>query len=133
MSEKIFERTAPTGYRELLPVWHKLASGLQKSYVILGVLATVASLVVVAFTAELSDMWIKILVMIPSLCLGLMTAFDLGNKANNARAAWRVLNAAVLSYENDETFTIQDLQKQYAAGEALLGEIKYNAPKALKH
>jgi len=121
-------REAPEGYKQLLPVWNSLAKSLQRTYVALGIVATVSSLVVATFTDELGPMWVKVVSFILALSIGLITAFDIGAKANGARGAWRLLNAAVLSYENDTGFTIQDLYKQYVAGEALLGDIKYNAP-----
>jgi len=121
-------RLAPKGYKELLPVWNRLAKSLQATYVLLGVVATVSSLVLATFTTELGTLRVKVVAFVLSLSLGLITAFEVGAKANGARAAWRSLNAAILSYENDHNFTIQDLYKQYVAGEALLGDIKYNAP-----
>jgi hypothetical protein len=36
-------------------------------------------------------------------------------------AVWRILNAAVLTYENSESFTIDELNKQYLAGRSTAG------------
>jgi len=123
-------RDVPQGYRELLPVWNRLAKSLQRIYVVLGVVATISSLVVATFTAEMGPLGVKIVSFLLALSIGLMTAFDVGSKANAARGAWRILNAATLAYANDPSFTIGDLYKQYVAGEALLGDIKYNAPQS---
>jgi hypothetical protein len=128
MGEEPAPRNVPQGYKELLPVWNRLAISLQATYVVLGVMATVSSLAVATFTAELGPIRVKEVSFILAISLGLITAFDIGAKANASRGAWRLLNAATLAYANDPSFTIQDLYKQYLAGEALLGDIKYNAP-----
>lgn len=128
MRDEGVPRNVPKGYGDLLPVWNSLAKSLQRTYVVLGIIATVSSLVVATFTTELGTLGVKVVGFLLALSIGLITAFDIGSKANAARGAWRILNAATLAYANDPTFTIQDLYKQYLAGEALLGDIKYNAP-----
>jgi hypothetical protein len=130
MGEPNMPRQVPQGYGDLLPVWNSLAKKLQMTYIALGTIATVSSLVIATFTVELTPLGVKIGSFLLALALGLITAFDIGGKANAARAAWRLLNAAVLAYVNDSSYSIQDLYKQYVAGEALLGDIKYNAPSA---
>lgn len=128
MGEEGVTRDVPQGYRELLPIWNRLATLLQTTYVVLGLLATVSSLVVATFTKELGTPGVKGVSFLLALSIGLITAFDIGAKANAARGAWRLLNAATLAYANDPSFSIHDLYKQYLAGEALLGDIRYNAP-----
>jgi hypothetical protein len=103
-----------------------MAAALQKTYILLGGLATVSALALASFASDLPPVGVKILSFIPAVCLGLIAAFDVGSKANAARAAWRLLKSAVLLYENDTTYTIKDLHKQYVAGEALLGDIRFN-------
>jgi hypothetical protein len=122
-------REIPIGYRELLPVWNQLAKRLQMTYVIMGVVATICSLAVATFTAELGSAGIKAFSFTAALALGLITSFDIGGKANAARGAWRLLNSAVLAYSDDSEFTIQELHKQYEAGETMLGDIRFSAPR----
>jgi len=122
------QRRAPKDYKDLAGVWSWLAKSLQKTYIGLGLTATVTSLVLATFTAELGPIGVKVASFLLALALGLITAFDLGAKASAARGAWRLLNAAILAYENDESYTIQDLFKQYQAGEAMLGDVSYKAP-----
>jgi hypothetical protein len=126
--EYAMPRTAPKDYRDLLKIWNDLAQFLQKLYVALGATATITSLVIATFTSELTPLGVKIASFLLALALGLISAFEIGAKASAARGAWRLLNAAILAYENDESYTIQDLFKQYQAGEAMMGDIKYNAP-----
>ena len=126
MASNMEGRRAPQGFRDLLPVWHNMARMLQRAYIALGALATLSSLALAAFSSELSPLGIKVLAFVPAACLGLIAAFDIGSKGNAARGAWRLLNAAVLAYENDATYTIQDLHKQYVAGETLLGDVKFS-------
>jgi hypothetical protein len=121
-------RDAPQGYKDFLPAWNKLATSLQRTYVALGITATLSSLAVATFTAELKPIGVKIVSFLLAVALGLITAFDVGGKANSCRSAWRILKAAILSYENNPDFTIQELHQQYLTGEALIGDIKYSAP-----
>lgn len=125
-------REVPKEFLDLLPVWNTVATRLQRTYVALGILGTLSSLAVGIFSAELGDLGVKIVSYILAASLGLITAFDLGHKANSARGAWRLLNAAVIAYKTDETFSSKDLWNQYVAGEAMLGDIKYNAPEKPK-
>ena len=121
-------RNAPADYHELLKSWSWLANSLQKLYIALGATATISSLAIATFTAELTPIGVKIASFFLALALGLITSFEIGAKASAARNAWRLLQAAILAYENDESYTIQDLFKQYQAGEVMLGDVKYNAP-----
>jgi len=125
-------RQAPQEYRDMEQKWRSLSTMLQTVYVGLGLIATASSLVLATFTTELGTAWVKGVSFALSLSLGVITAFNVGAEANGVRSAWRVLKAAILAYENDQNFTIQDLYKQYVAGEALIGDIKYNAPERPK-
>ena len=84
MQETFVPRQVPQGYQELLPVWNKLAKSLQATYVVLGVVATVSSLVVATFTTELGPASVKVVSFLLALAIGLITAFDIGAKASNA-------------------------------------------------
>jgi len=121
-------REVPKPYLDIRIVWNRLASTLQLVYVLLGLTATGASLVVSSFTTELPTGWIKALSFSSAVALALITAFNIGGKTNAARTAWRTLNAAVLAYGEDSTFTIQQLHGAYVTGEDQLGGITYSSP-----
>lgn len=123
-------RAVPAGYRELLPVWNRLAVRLHTTYIALGATATVSSLVAASFTVELGVVGVKVCSFIAAVSLALLTAFDVGGKGNGARSAWRLLNSAVLAYENNPQFSIERLHADYIAGENLLGDVKYSSPTA---
>jgi hypothetical protein len=53
-----------------------------------------------------------------------MTAFNLGVKSNNTRAAWRHLNAEVMKF-NQGIIEKKDVIKAYEEAEKLIGDVSY--------
>jgi hypothetical protein len=122
-------RSVPEQYLKLLPVWGRIAWGLQKTVIGLGITATVCSLGVTAFSSYWQPLTITVVSFLSTAALGLLTAFNLISKANRARSAWRLLNAGTIAYAEQPEYTIQELHAQYLAGETLLGGIEYTASK----
>jgi hypothetical protein len=54
----------------------------------------------------------------------------MGAKANAARGAWRILNAACIRYKYEESYTFEELRAQYVVGESLLGAVTISEPSA---
>lgn len=52
-------RSAPEDYHKLLKSWSWLAESLQKLYIALGATATISSLAIATFTAELTPIGVK--------------------------------------------------------------------------
>lgn len=52
----------------------------------------------------------------------------MGAKANAARGAWRLLNAACIRYKYEESYTFEELRAQYVVGESLLGAVTISEP-----
>jgi hypothetical protein len=44
-------------------------------------------------------------------------------KSNNMRRAWRILNTAVLRYQNEKEFTMEKLIEAYKIGEETIGDV----------
>jgi hypothetical protein len=58
-----------------------------------------------------------------ALAVGVLSALDLGVKANGFRNAWRHMNAAMARYRCLEDFTVEKLIKAYEDAEALIGAL----------
>jgi hypothetical protein len=55
-----------------------------------------------------------------------MSGFNLGEKANRTRRAWRRLNAARLRYLSQEDFSVAQLIDAYSLAESEIGDVKEN-------
>jgi hypothetical protein len=58
-----------------------------------------------------------------ALSVGILSALDLGVKANGFRNAWRHMNAAMARYNSIPEFTVEQLIKAYEEAEALIGDL----------
>jgi hypothetical protein len=58
-----------------------------------------------------------------ALSVGILSALDLGVKANGFRNAWRDMNAAMARYNSIPEFTVEQLIKAYEEAEALIGDL----------
>lgn len=59
-----------------------------------------------------------------ALAISLLSAFDLGSKANGMRNAWRILTAAVWRYMYEENFPLEKLIVAYEEAEKKIGDVK---------
>lgn len=94
-------------------------------FVALGVIATVAALTVATFTEQLSPWQLKCCTFASAFAFGVLTAFDIGGKANAVRRAWRELTAATILFRDDPTFHLSDLVRAYQRGEEMIGDVNY--------
>jgi hypothetical protein len=58
-----------------------------------------------------------------ALSVGILSALDLGAKANGLRNAWRHMNAAMARYASIPTFTVEQLIQAYEDAETLIGDL----------
>jgi hypothetical protein len=54
-----------------------------------------------------------------------MTGFNLGEKSNAVRNAWRLLNGTVMKFNRGEA-TEKEVMEAYDKGEALIGDVSYS-------
>ena len=94
-------------------------------FVGLGIIATGAALTVATFTEQLSPWQLKCCTFASAFSFGVLTAFDLGGKANAVRRAWRELTAAAILFRDDPTFQLSDLVQAYRRGEEIIGDVNY--------
>jgi hypothetical protein len=72
--------------------------------------------------------WSRVFAFVAALSIAFLTAFNLGARSNDTRNAWRLLNTAVLRFnqgivQKDEVITA------YEKGETLIGGISFSQVK----
>lgn len=108
--------------------WDLIANSLRILQVALGVIGTAAALLVTTFTTELGTFRTKILTFVAALCLGTLTAFDIGGKANQTRNAWRDLAVALIKYQHAKPSSDQsfyDLIAAYKHADEVVGDVAF--------
>ena len=109
-----------------LEQWGNNTRILWAFFVFLGIFATFFSLL--AATGFGGDTLSRIFAFIAALSIAFLTAFNLGAKSSNTRNAWRLLNAAVLRY-NQGIMGKDDVINAYERGETLIGGISFSQVK----
>ena len=110
----------------ILRIWGRQAMQLQILLVLLGVIGISSSLFITAFVGSdfVTSTLIRILSFLTTLCLTLISAFNLISKASSYITAWRLLNKAVYSYKA-KVIDINILLKAYEDGEKMLGCVDF--------
>jgi len=70
----------------------------------------------------------RVFASIAALSIAFLTAFNLGAKSNNTRNAWRLLNAAILRF-NQGILEKNEVINAYESCEALIGGISFSQAK----
>jgi len=63
---------------------------------------------------------------IAAVSIALMTGFNLGEKSNNVRNAWRELNTAIMKFNSDEKVPKDEVLKAYSGGEKRIGDVSFS-------
>lgn len=103
-----------------------MARGLRFIHVGLGVSATFFSLLAAAQIGSIQDEYAKVFAFIAAISIALMTGFNLGEKSNNVRNAWRELNAAVIAFNSNEKISEEEVIKAYREGEKRIGDVTFS-------
>ena len=69
--------------------WELMAFGLRFIHALLGVMATIFSLLAAAQIGSIADEYAKVFALIGAISIALMTGFNLGDKSNAVRNASR--------------------------------------------
>jgi hypothetical protein len=132
-SSKIYENSPVNKDPELQVIlqyliqWEHMAFYLRFTHIALGVFATFFSLLAAAQIGSIQDELIKIFAFIAAVSIALMTGFNLGEKSNNMRSAWRGLNAAIMRYNNDTTKVPKKyVIDAYEKAERLIGDVSFS-------
>ena len=70
----------------------------------------------------------RVFAFIAAISIAFLTAFNLGAKSNNTRNAWRLLNTAILRF-NEGILNKEGVINAYEKGEALIGGISFSQVK----
>ena len=114
----------PSRITKIHAAWSRQVRYLRIAHVSLVVIATTSSILVSAGVLKDHYGVANPLAIVAAIAIGLVSAFALGDKSNNFRNAWRVLNAAIMRYEEEPEFTIEQLIKAYEEAERLIGDVK---------
>jgi hypothetical protein len=106
---------------------------LRGIHIILGVSATLFSLLAATLIQidntdndNIYNISAKILALVAAASIALMTSFDLGTKSNNIVRAWRLLNAAIIKFNNvKENGDVQKVIESYEKAEEIIGDVMY--------
>lgn len=124
------ERPAPQHIRQYLCIWHTQAKWMRITHTLLILAATISAVIAASpykdYTIYGQTISFSI---IAAIAINIVAAFNLGQKANGFRNAWRILNAAIMRYEQDANFTTEQLIKEYEKGELLIGDVKETSSK----
>jgi len=105
--------------------WSLSAELLRIVHQLLGVLGVTCSLLIVMKIAALTK-YTRWLAFVAAVSFGLLSAFDVGERANMFRQASRDLKAALIRYENQSDFSMKDLIDAYYQAGRVIGPVKPN-------
>jgi hypothetical protein len=118
------DKKVPSEILKQLQRWNFHARVLRISHFILVMTATVCTVLVAAKLTVFQPELVQWLAALAAVSVSLISAFDLGSKANRMKWAWRKLNAAVILFREDPNITIRHLLKAYEKGEEIIGDVK---------
>jgi len=108
--------------------WTRQARLLRVIHIFLVVVATASSVLAAAgvgkvITTKLLPPDVYILAAIAAMSIAFVSAFDLGGKSNDFRNAWRHLHAAIMRFEQEPDYTVEQLIKAYEQAEKDIGDV----------
>lgn len=118
------KRQIPVKIACCLRDWVIHAAFLRIVHVVLGITATICSLLVAVKINSWPKNLLEWLSLTAAVCVGLLSAFDLGAKANRVRGAWRKLHAATIRFEEDKDYSLKDLVTVYDKAEEIYGDVR---------
>jgi hypothetical protein len=118
------DKEVPPEIRKQLGRWNFHSRVLRTSHFVLVLTATVCSVLVAAGWKPFPQARIDWLAALAAVSVSLISAYDLGSKANRMKRAWRKLNAAVILFLADPELTTKYIVKAYEKGEEIIGDVK---------
>ena len=109
-----------------LTTWKSQTNYLRIIHALLTISATVCSFLVASKVSDQDSIvrpYIAWLSFIAAVSIGLLSAFDLGSKANRVRRAWRILNVSLMRYEKGK-LPIENLLEKYLEAEEIIGDVR---------
>jgi hypothetical protein len=123
-------RQVPIEISKELAKWLRNSRLLRGAHLSLGTAAIVLSVLVASQIRSLDPVVVSLLAAGSAIATGLLTGFDLGTKANQVRNAWRLLNSAVIEFQENPNYPVETLIATYSHGEQMIGDVRAepNAP-----
>jgi hypothetical protein len=118
------DKKVPPEIIKQLHRWNFHSRVLRISHFVLVLIATICTVLVAAKLTVFQQALVQWLAALSAVSVSLISAFDLGSKANRMKWAWRKLNAAVILFQEDSDTTIKQLIKAYEKGEEIIGDVK---------
>lgn len=119
-------REVPKDIRNQLKNWHRQAILLRGFYVLLSFAAIAASVTVASRIFDAGGIAMTFVAWLTAITTGILVYLGLDGKTANMRTAWRILNIAVIRYQTEDNFKIEDLNASYKIGESIIGDVKVN-------
>jgi hypothetical protein len=113
-------RPVPPQIEATFKAWRGQALRLRIVHVTLLVSASVFSILTASDVASRARPFFAVAA---ALSVGVLSALDLGVKANGLRNAWRHMNAAMARYGSMPSFTVEQLIQAYEDAETLIGDL----------
>jgi len=121
---------------DLLFTYHRMAVILHSIYIFLGASTILSSVFVTTFLNSNATMdgvpiatYLPLISFASTASISLISAFSLGNKANNSRRAWRVLSTALDRYRTsnpeNKTRHMEELLIKKAEAETIVGAVDF--------
>jgi hypothetical protein len=117
-------RELPVQIEKNFKNWTMLSSLLRLVHIILGLVATVCSILVAMEIKKIDNERKKWLAFTAAISYSILSAFDLGDKANRTRTAWREMNAAIIRYQEGVDTSKANLIMKYEEAEKIIGDVK---------
>jgi hypothetical protein len=114
------KKPVPSEIENTVKGWRAQAQMLRVVHVFLLVSASIFSILT---ASDLYADWKTHFAVAAALSVGILSALDLGVKANGFRNAWRHMNAALARYHTNPRFTAEHLIRAYEAAETLIGDL----------
>src|SRR5690606_1826865 len=108
--------------------WALQASLMRITQIVLGLASIVCSLLVAMQINTFKARTLKWLAFTSALSVGVLSSFGFGEKANNFRNAWRMLNTAVIRYEvAPDSTKLMELIDVYSEAEKVIGDVQFES------
>jgi hypothetical protein len=105
--------------------WEFMSAILRVIYILLGISSVFFSLLAAVQIGSIQEEYAKIFAFIAAVSIAFMTAFNLTDKSNNVRDAWRELNAGVMKY-NNKLINKDQLIEIYRVQEGKIGGVFFS-------
>ena len=122
-------REVPNEIIKQLKNWQRQAVTLRVFYILLSFSVIGTSITVASRLLDPSGFNMTLVALATALTAGILVFLGLDGKTANMRTAWRILNVAVIRYQTEENFKIEDLNAAYKTGESIIGDVKVNLAK----